>query len=199
MVHVAFTSCKWSNNNQERLPLFEFDLVQRTHRPLARLRFKIALPLVVLILLRKPWVRARDFLDLFLFVWQSAAFPALTTRPRRLSVVVPRGKLKFKVKDEPGNWNPYIREGTDHFLPSFHHQWAESNNISFSKIEGRTKYIPKRNSIHYLKKHMNHASDHSKRNLGKHGAQSFKVEFLLIPKQRSSCTQLRVENADSEG
>lgn len=61
-------------------PLFGFDFVQRTFLPLARLRFKTALPPVVLIRLRKPCVRASDFRDLDLFVMQSTAFPALTTR-----------------------------------------------------------------------------------------------------------------------
>lgn len=75
--------------------------MQSVHLPLARLRFNIALPPVVLILLRKPWVRARDLRDLFLFVRQRAAFPALTTRPRRLVVLVPLQVLKSNPKDKP--------------------------------------------------------------------------------------------------
>jgi len=82
-------------------PLFGWDLVQSTFRPLARRRLKIALPPGVLIRLRKPWVRANDFLDLFLFVWQRAAFPALTTKPRPFPLLPPTLDVKSNPSDNP--------------------------------------------------------------------------------------------------
>lgn len=87
------------------MPLFGCVLVQRTFRPLARRRLKIALPPVVLILMRKPWVRANDFRDLFLLVWQRANFlPALTTRPRRFPFPVPALDIKSNPSDNPEYW-----------------------------------------------------------------------------------------------
>lgn len=86
------------------LPLFGWDLVQRTFRPLARRRFKIALPPVVDIRMRKPWVRANDFRDLLLLVWARAALPALTTRPRPFSLLAPTLDVKSNPSDKPEHW-----------------------------------------------------------------------------------------------
>ena len=97
MIHIPSNWIK----DHARFPLLGLDLVQRTFLPLARRRFKIALPLVVLILRRKPWVRARDFLDLLLLVWQSAAFPALTTKPRPISFLTPMLEFKSNPRDKP--------------------------------------------------------------------------------------------------
>lgn len=87
--------------NQARFPLLGLVLVQSFHRPLARLRLIVALPLVVLIRLRKPCVRASDFLDLFLFVWQRAYFLALTTNPRLFCDAIPIPEFKSKPRDDP--------------------------------------------------------------------------------------------------
>lgn len=89
------------NQNILFFPLFEFVLVQRTFLPLARLRFSTFLPEVVRIRLRKPCVRASDFLDLDLLVMQRAAFPALICIPRDLRVVIIL-QLNSIPKDEPG-------------------------------------------------------------------------------------------------
>lgn len=84
------------------LPLFEWVLVQRTLRPLARRRFKIALPFGVLIRLRKPWVRANDFRDLLLLVRQRALLPAATTtKPRPLCLLAPKLDVKSSPSDNP--------------------------------------------------------------------------------------------------
>lgn len=89
---------------QARLPLLGLDLGQRFQRPLARRRLMVALPLVVLILKRKPWVLARDFLDLLLFVWHRAAFPALTTSPLRFWLLRPLVPLlRSNAMDRPEN------------------------------------------------------------------------------------------------
>lgn len=105
--NILITYKDWfrKTKDQRRFPLLWLDFVQSVHRPLARLRLIIALPPVVLIRLQKPWVRARDFLDLLLLVWQRAAFPALTTRPRLFSVVIPW--LKFRPSDKPAIHKQY--------------------------------------------------------------------------------------------
>jgi len=91
------------------LPLFGWDLVQRTFRPLARRRFNTALPVVVLIRLRKPWVRANDFRDLLLLVRQRACLPAATITRRPFCLLGPTLCLKFNPSDKPGHgeisWN----------------------------------------------------------------------------------------------
>lgn len=97
MIHIPRNWIK----DYEPFPLLGLDLVQRTFLPLARRRFNTALPLVVLILRRKPWVRARDFLDLLLLVRQSAAFPALTTRPRPISFLTLMLEFKSNPRDKP--------------------------------------------------------------------------------------------------
>lgn len=88
------------NQNNLFFPLGEFVLVQRTFLPLARLRFSTFRPEVVRIRLRKPCVRASDFLDLDLLVMQRAAFPALICIPRDLRVVILL-QLNSIPKDEP--------------------------------------------------------------------------------------------------
>lgn len=87
--------------DQTRFPLLGFDFVQRTCRPLSRLRFNSALPLVVRIRLRKPCVRAKDFLDLFLLVWQREYFAAFTTSPALLLLLTPLSLLKINPSEEP--------------------------------------------------------------------------------------------------
>lgn len=76
--------------------------MHKAQRPLARRRLITALPLVVLIRLRKPCVRARDFRDLFLLVWQRRYLDALTTRPLLLSACFTMLDFKSKPNDNPG-------------------------------------------------------------------------------------------------
>lgn len=97
--------------NYALFPLFGFDFVQRTFLPLARRLFSTALPLVVLILRLKPWVLASDFRDLFLFVMQRAAFPALTWRIRYLSFTTV-SDLKSTPRDKPEELTTNMLEST---------------------------------------------------------------------------------------
>lgn len=102
--HITITLAKTRSegaNDQARFPLLGFDFVQRIFLPLARLRFSSALPLVVLIRLRKPCVRANDFRDLLLLVRQRAGFPALTTKPWRFPLPIPALEFRSKPKDKP--------------------------------------------------------------------------------------------------
>lgn len=97
--------------------------MQRILRPLARLRFNTALPLVVLIRIRKPCVRAKDFLDLFLLVWQSAGFPALTTNRWHLSVLTPVFDAKSNPNDKPEKEEERDEEGAKK------EQWSDPERV----------------------------------------------------------------------
>jgi hypothetical protein len=114
------------------VPLLGWVLVQRIFRPLARRRFKIALPFVVLIRMRKPWVRANDFRDLLLLVRQRADLPAATiTRPRPLCLLGPTLDFKSTPSDKPEHWE--IKLNMNKNFNYIHADWTNSlNNSSYS-------------------------------------------------------------------